>query len=1692
MADGIAGYLQDVFTPSGSGGPDPYLLDKPVPASKPSPQATAQTPVPAPQEPISLLDAYRRLSPEDAAIKDDVILARMRLKMAPYVAADRFNTLARDPHGISQIEEEAKKPPTGLQAFRAAIPEAATLDDDTLLRHVYDRAGALKKIDPQLTSFDDFRDLMNPKPGAFNTAWHAWQTGLRASQESLHQWSGRLWDLPQAPQALDEVWGQFITKALDGVTPGTKVGSQAAMLRTAIGNWWTQHINDISTEQDPVIAGTEPGLTPKQWGDSWRQFVGWFAGMADAQKRQSAVDAARREQAQQLAQVTGGPMGGVAAKVSGVVGEQATNWALSTLVSAWPGMPLTSSSILAGAMAGSMGVTQAVQAHSDHALTEGMMDGGFGLAARYMWSSPNGWQLTALTNMLANTGEQNLEKWMRGEKIDPVEAMTGFTLDALTGVIAGRHQNENANFEALHAQRMAGISPDLLRLTYPETFTSGSVTAVLPEPEPVVPEPAKPQETPSPVNLERGFLTRAAPQEWAAAGDQFRKAVSARQAGDYQQAAQYMDGVFANLPRGERREIAKALIQYGKDATKPVQPIQVKTPEKPVQPVQGAQPVPEPVPISPQQARINDVVNNGILGLSPQRGEAGAAANPFGGRQYRYVYGQGLVPIEEGENVPRETTAEEIAAERAKLAETPEQRLARMGLGPMKEERGPETGTVMGLYGPSAMTYEELDRSIAKLKEIQREIPIDIEAVPVGEVPKALPAPIPKPVEDAYMRILPTQLGSAVKISELARESGMSVAETKKVVSDLAARGDATLDEGHWPTATDEDRAAAITQRGTPRLLVRFPRLADRSEAGFTLNWIAEMYDWVKEHMPSEERPWATSKWLSTFEPQHPSRGREAVIMHTVSVGRTAEAQQRRGAIPVEIARALEIDKVLRHGERVERRAGVFDRLSDAQQKEILIQGSEGLVKTGNTQVDWLMNSFHRPAYEAFRQAEVAHNFRVAPRKDYIYQALPREQRERYVQWNDEYFRSDPRWTKHRQLPNYRIVFLAGFRPVKMNPERLFQMRLASHVQAIREVRTLRDAELYDAAIRKDKLTPEQRAGYENNPDYTSLRAPNGEEYFLTHNARQVLENAWDTKSLFRDYTFSPLFKAFVTMKGIGARTLLSWSLQHPRHVATIHAASALVSLERRLLGPNRRAAFYDSYTEMMKNPRTTSRLLNRWRGMKPNDWTPDEEDVFQDVVKMGLAMNMSEEQRIGFVSWLREQFPRLPFAHKTKMAGDLAELGWKLYTTEHIQEFTFNHLVPSLKLSAAIFGRTKLYEQQPELLNGHNELARAKALVKLGTAIDMRFGEINYDNIYWTRVWKDIGQMSLLSPGWTMNTLQFIGGAVHDLSSNVVHMGELLKKIQGKPSEHQFLTDRLLYTINYSVAVMLSNALRQYIWTGLFTGQPQLPEDKDYVFPRLYKDEKGNWVRARPIEFVTETGIPWVAGGTWWHHVEESGGLSAPGIAGGTIAMAVNKINPFISTVVHDFQNKNYFGQELRSPLSPPTQQTREFLAYLLGDPLTPITVKTYLQNKNDWKGLISSFFGDPRASQWINRSATENRIEERFYREHPNLMTRESVDLRNAHTALAESVRNNDQTGITRNSAALAKLGESQKGISDTIRYAHKLRPVDLAQRHFKALNPIEQQEIIAGMTLQERKIYLPLAKPGVKKQLEYSPTP
>lgn len=212
-------------------------------------------------------------------------------------------------------------------------------------------------------------------------------------------------------------------------------------------------------------------------------------------------------------------------------------------------------------------------------------------------------------------------------------------------------------------------------------------------------------------------------------------------------------------------------------------------------------------------------------------------------------------------------------------------------------------------------------------------------------------------------------------------------------------------------------------------------------------------------------------------------------------------------------------------------------------------------------------------------------------------------------------------------------------------------------------------------------------------------------------------------------------------------------------------------------------------------------------------------------------------------------------------------------------------------------------------------------AMTKFMDSVDNRLGQLNYDNLFWSKTLKDIAFVSTRSVGWNLGTVRELGGAFVD-------SGSALKAIaNGKAPE---FTTRMAYAMVLPVVTAEIGAILTYLATGK---GPQ--EMMDYFYPPSGGDE--NERRAIPGYMKDVIAA--------WHNPVET---------------VLNKTAPLISTIQELVRNKDYYGGIIYDPERDkgPVQAYGDYLLNQAA-PFSARALNRMRDQGAPWQDQAMAFFG-------------------------------------------------------------------------------------------------------------------------------------
>lgn len=268
-----------------------------------------------------------------------------------------------------------------------------------------------------------------------------------------------------------------------------------------------------------------------------------------------------------------------------------------------------------------------------------------------------------------------------------------------------------------------------------------------------------------------------------------------------------------------------------------------------------------------------------------------------------------------------------------------------------------------------------------------------------------------------------------------------------------------------------------------------------------------------------------------------------------------------------------------------------------------------------------------------------------------------------------------------------------------------------------------------------------------------------------------------------------------------------------------------------------------------------------------------------------------------------------------------------------------FDIYIPNLKLGFFLkeFGLARK-EFESRLLSGemtHLQLAR-----QVVDSVESRFGEMNFDNLYWNRTFKTAAQIIFRSVTWKLGS----GNAVVRAITDQLFEFQRAARMKEPPKLNQY------------TAWLIGTALVTAIGGSLITmalGRRKPEGVKDAMYP-VIDDKTG--MRISMATYLREI---MHFGHSPWGWVKSS--------AAGDIGKALDI-----------WENQDFYGNDVRNEDDPAWKQVAESLQHLFP---VPISLSSYLQAKQEGGNSVAKYsglVGFPKAPKYIEQTAAERKASE------------------------------------------------------------------------------------------------------------------
>lgn len=293
--------------------------------------------------------------------------------------------------------------------------------------------------------------------------------------------------------------------------------------------------------------------------------------------------------------------------------------------------------------------------------------------------------------------------------------------------------------------------------------------------------------------------------------------------------------------------------------------------------------------------------------------------------------------------------------------------------------------------------------------------------------------------------------------------------------------------------------------------------------------------------------------------------------------------------------------------------------------------------------------------------------------------------------------------------------------------------------------------------------------------------------------------------------------------------------------------------------------------------------------------------------------------------------------------------------TINTVMKPLMSHFVVNLKNSAFL----NQVEAADHILGKNaTQAERAMAYQKAGNTVDGIMGQMNQDNLFWSKTVKDTMGVLMRSPGYNVGTVQQVGGGLKDLVMPHVIQGVKQGSVKAAlPDAFQSLlsgkglTTRSSYAVAMTANTMFLGAAATYMFTG--KGPTQLI---DYFYPPTGKtDKNGNPERISLPSYSKDVFS----------------------FAHNPVQTVTNKLSPAITPVKGLLTNQDFFGNQIRNKDDSIGTQAKQVGGFLAKQAL-PFSATNANQRVDKGAGTkAQSLLGLGVAPSYISHTPLEQKVQ-------------------------------------------------------------------------------------------------------------------
>lgn len=369
-----------------------------------------------------------------------------------------------------------------------------------------------------------------------------------------------------------------------------------------------------------------------------------------------------------------------------------------------------------------------------------------------------------------------------------------------------------------------------------------------------------------------------------------------------------------------------------------------------------------------------------------------------------------------------------------------------------------------------------------------------------------------------------------------------------------------------------------------------------------------------------------------------------------------------------------------------------------------------------------------------------------------------------------------------------------------------------------------------------------------------------------------------------------------------------------------------------------------------------------------------DADGMIKDLFTGGGTIKMWDDYRLKSADGMKQAIASDNYIGATVRAAP-----WLLNA---VQKPLFELYIPRLKVG--MFLRDYAFELErnaDKLASG--QITRAELARNTWGFVEDRFGEMNFDNLYWNRTFKSAMQLMFRSVTWKLGNLRGFGKAAVD---TVKFGNDLAHGI--KPT----VTLPMGWAMGLTMTTATLGSVISKVFSGKYPWEWSKDDDslaKDLTYPHI-----------SPTDPSQRVSIP--------TYVRDLVGMRK-----GLVEYARSSLTGLWGKMADDWQNKDFYGTEIRHPGDPIGQQAADLAAHLFPE---PFSISSAIKARETGATATQStlgFAGFTKAPYSISHTPAEVKASELIQARMPKgSRTREEFERSVQERRALESVKRGDMT--------------------------------------------------------------------------------